>query len=136
MRRHSREHALQALYILEIRQSEEPELIHNFFEFYPLKSNDKDFAEKLIWGAVKYRHEIDDLLRKNLEHWRIERLSILVRNILRMSVYEMNYYQLTDDKVVIDEALDIVRDFVDDASRSFINSVLQKIMDQKNQSTS
>jgi len=64
-----------------------------------------------------------------MEKWRLERLSILVRNLLRLSVYEMNFSTETPYEVVIDEAVTLAKDFVDDVARSFVNKVLQNIHD-------
>ena len=93
----------------------------------------KAFARELIVGTLKYRKYLDRYLRKNLEHWKLIRLSTTIRNILRLAVYELYHHPELSHSVVINEAVELCKDFVDDTSHGLTNSVLQKVFDQIDQ---
>ncbi|MBF0277633.1 MAG: transcription antitermination factor NusB [SAR324 cluster bacterium] len=125
-----REHALQSLYQQEIVSLSKTEDIDLFLEQLEAPEDANIFTRNLILGTLSNQNAIDKLLEENMEKWRLERLSILVRNLLRLSVYEMVFSKETPYEVVIDEAVTLAKDFVDDIARSFVNKVLQKIYDQ------
>lgn len=130
----AREYALQALYQMEILCSREAlprEEFLNHIEFFldslETPAEAKVFIRRLVMGTLEAQQEIDRLLTEHLENWRLDRLSVLVRNILRLATYEIGFQKETPFQVVMDEALELTKDFVDDPSRSFVNSVMQKI---------
>ena len=82
--------------------------------------------EQLVKGATEKAPEIDAQLSKHSAHWRLERMSIVDRNILRLAVYEM-MATATPAAVVIDEALELARRFSGDESVAFINGVLDAV---------
>ena len=90
----------------------------------------KQFARELIDGTLTYRKQIDRSLRKNLDRWKLNRLNFVVRNILRLAVFEMCYHKQSSHQVVINEAIELCKDFVDDSSHGLVNSVLQKLYDE------
>ncbi len=124
-----REHALQSLYQQEIVTPAKTADIDYFLEQLDGSEEARRFTRSLILGTLEHLEGIDRLLEENMEKWRLERLSILVRNLLRLSVYEMNFSTETPYEVVIDEAVTLAKDFVDDIARSFVNKVLQNIHD-------
>ena len=82
--------------------------------------------ETLVLGAAAKSSEIDQQITGKSEHWRLERMPAVDRNILRLAVYEMSELQ-TPAPVVIDEALELARQFSGDESVSFINGVLDAV---------
>ena len=74
------------------------------------------------------------MIKHNLESWKLGRLSVLTRNVLRLSVYEM-LFQANEvpHRVVINEALELTDSFIDEKTKSFVNSVLQKVYDRQRQ---
>ena len=124
-----REHALQCLYQQEIVSLSKTEDIDNFLKQLDAPEEARVFTRRLILGTLEHLKTIDNILEENMEKWRLERLSILVRNLLRLSVYEMNFSSETPYEVVIDESVTLAKDFVDDIARSFVNKVLQNIHD-------
>ena len=90
----------------------------------------KQFARELIDGTLTYRKQIDRSLRRNLDRWKLNRLNFVVRNILRLAVFEMCYHKQSSHQVVINEAIELCKDFVDDSSHGLVNSVLQKLYDE------
>lgn len=122
-----REHALQCLYQIEILESISPEGIDFFLEQFDVRAEAKQFTRNLISGTLEHVMQIDALLIATMEKWRLERLSVVVRNLLRLSVYEMKFCKETPFEVIMDEAVILAKEFVDDAARSFVNKVLQNI---------
>ena len=84
------------------------------------------FMEELVTGASEMAPEIDHRIAEKSENWKLERMPIVDRNILRLAIYEMSR-QETPPAVVIDEALELARQFSGEASVSFINGVLDAV---------
>ena len=86
----------------------------------------RSFANNLVLGALKNHEPIDEKIRSRAEHWRIERMAIVDRNVLRLAVYEF-LYEDTPHTVVINEALEIARRFSTFEATQFINGILDAI---------
>src|SRR5678809_265307 len=128
-RRKARECALQMLFAADV--------VKNSLEFstqdYWNELGDDDFDEKtknfandLVLGTLEHNEAIDDKIRTRAEHWRIERMAVVDRNVLRLAVYEF-LYQDTPHTVVINEALEIARRFSTFEATQFINGILDAI---------
>ncbi len=88
-----------------------------------------EFLESLVVGFVENKEVIDEAIRQNLKKWKLERISIVDRSILRVAVYEMKYMEEIPHNVTINEAIEIAKTFGDEESRRFINGVLSNIKD-------
>ncbi len=137
-RRRSREKALQILYLRDIRDGSITEAIS---ELSSLTDEEDEsgkrmdaFAEELVSGVALQSEVIDSRIAAHSEHWKLERMPVVDRNILRLAVYEMIFIG-TPNAVVIDEALELARKFSGEASRSFVNGVLDGIRRAINQSS-
>jgi N utilization substance protein B len=86
----------------------------------------REFADNLVDGTLKNLAAVDERIRTRAEHWRIERMAIVDRNILRLSVYEF-LFEDTPHTVVINEALEIARRFSSYEATQFINGILDGI---------
>lgn len=131
-RHRSRQRALQVLFLWDQRKQAIEEAISSFYETL---GSDEDqlrhtapdeFMEELVRGASERATDIDRQITEKSEHWRLERMPAVDRNILRLAVYEMNELK-TPPPVVIDEALELARQFSGDDSVSFINGVLDAV---------
>jgi N utilization substance protein B len=130
-RRRSRERALQILYQWDMRKQPVDESIDAFYgslysEESPVRLERDDFLEQLVHGTVEKAGEIDGLITSHAEHWRLERMPAVDRNILRLAVYEMRNTD-TPAPVVIDEALELARRFAGEESVQFVNGVLDAV---------
>ncbi|SFC41727.1 NusB antitermination factor [Bacillus sp. OV322] len=125
-RRLAREKALQAVYQIEISKSEIGDAMESVLD----GSKTDEYFEALVKGTVENKEKIDEILRKNLENWTIERLANIDRNLLRIAVYEMVYSDDVPVNVAMDEAIEIAKKFGDDQSGRFINAVLSKVKDK------
>jgi N utilization substance protein B len=130
-RHRSREHALQILYQWDMRKQPVDESIGAFYGTLYSEENaappERDeFLERLVRGTVETAGEIDALISGHAEHWRLERMPAVDRNILRLAIYEMRHTE-TPAHVVIDEALELARRFSTEESVLFVNGVLDAV---------
>ena len=96
-------------------------------EVRPLPASARLFAEQLAAGTIAHLPEIDALLTKHAQNWRLERMAIVDRLILRLAVYELLYVPETSAAVVIDEAIELARTFSEDEAVRFVNGVLDAV---------
>jgi N utilization substance protein B len=84
------------------------------------------FAEQLVRGTVEHAAEIDERIARHAEHWRLNRMPSVDRNVLRLAVYEMLFGK-TPPAVAIDEALELARRYSNEESVQFVNGVLDAV---------
>ncbi len=131
-RHRSRQRALQVLFLWDSRKQAIDDAISAFYDTLSSEEDDPkpaapdEFMETLVRGASQKASDIDKRISEKSEHWRLERMPVVDRNILRLAVYEMNEMK-TPAPVVIDEALELARQFSGDESVSFINGVLDAV---------
>lgn len=131
-RHRSRQRALQVLFLWDQRKQAIEEAISAFYETLaseedqPMRAAPDEFMETLVRGASERASDIDRRITAKSEHWRLERMPAVDRNILRLAVFEMSELK-TPAPVVIDEALELARQFSGDESVSFINGVLDAV---------
>ena len=130
MRHQGRSYALQALYQAELLESKAMKHADRFLEQLDTSPEVKLYARELVEGTLLHRKHIDRYLRRNLEHWKLNRLSATVRNILRLAAYELYHHSELSHSVIINEAVELCKDFVDDSAHALTNSVLQRVYDQ------
>jgi N utilization substance protein B len=127
-RRKSREAALQALFFQEMNpQTPYERALEIFLENFPVKAGSRDFFVRLVQGVNQHLAEIDRVIQGHSENWRLERMSRVDRNILRISVFEMAYCQDIPPRVAINEAIDLGKQFGTEESGAFINGILDGI---------
>ena len=127
-RRRSRQRALQILYSFDARRQPVDEAIDAYYDtLYSEEHPERDpFVADLVRGTVEHLAEVDDSITRHAEHWRMERMPAVDRNILRLAVYEMTRGG-TPAPVAIDEALELARRFSSEESVQFINGVLDAV---------
>jgi transcription antitermination protein NusB len=130
-RHRSRQRALQILYQLDMRKQEAGEALASFYDSLGLPDTDAPlpqdtFMDQLVQGTAAQSVEIDRTIVRHSEHWRLERMPAVDRNILRLAIYEM-VSGTTPAAVAIDEALELARRFSGDESVAFINGVLDAV---------
>lgn len=123
----SRERALQILFQYDIHGK--PGLWLDEF-WKPLKDNEesKAFAERLVAGVQEKKKELDVLLGKYATNWKVSRMQIVDRNILRIGAYELLWLDDVPAKVTMNEAIELAKDFGDDEAAKFVNGVLDKVL--------
>ena len=127
-RRKAREVALQFLYQLDLQGEADPTPhVTEFWTRHPLDGEVREFSEELVRGAMAARPKIDETIARFTEHWDLERMAVVDRNILRLAVYELGWRAETPPKVVINEAIEIAKKFGTQESSRFINGILDRI---------
>jgi len=126
-RRRSRELAMQALFQIEMNQGHETETVELFCKHFGVSKNVKPFFLRLVEGARKFQHEIDALIERFSENWKINRMSRVDRNIIRVAVYELLYCEDIPPRVSINEAIDIGKRFGTEDSGAFINGIIDSV---------
>jgi transcription antitermination protein NusB len=127
-RHRARERSLQILFQWDARKEPIEDAITSFYEsLYSEQSTTKpvrdEFVDRLVKGVAENITEIDRRLAQHAEHWRIERMPAVDRNVLRLAIYEMMAMD-TPPPVAIDEAIELARRFSGEESVQFINGVL------------
>ncbi len=127
-RRRARECALQMLFSYDVARPSIEELLETYWEEMAEASEEvRVFANELAVGTISHLNEIDERIRLRTEHWRIPRMAIVDRNLLRMAVFEFIYQPNTPKTVAINEALEIARRFSTNEATQFINGILDAI---------
>lgn len=128
-RRKARECALQMLFAADVAKTQASVLTRNFWAELGEQSFDeptREFSNQIAVGTLREIEKIDDTIRTRAEHWRIERMAIVDRNVLRLAVYEFLFTD-TPHTVVINEALEIARRFSTFEATQFINGILDAV---------
>ncbi|MBW1678679.1 MAG: transcription antitermination factor NusB, partial [Deltaproteobacteria bacterium] len=115
-RRKSRELALQILYQIDFTNQPAKIALPLFLTHFCPNKNLDDFITRIVRGIEEYRKEIDRLLREYSEHWTLERMSRVDRNILRMAIYEILWCPDIPLKVSINEAIELGKKFSNEKS--------------------
>lgn len=132
LRRKSREIALQFLFSHDFQQQvHDPESVakelERFCSCFEAGEKALPYARQLINGICERFDEIDRLISTYSHHWRLERMSLVDRNILRIAVYEMKHGEDVPGRVAINEALEIAKNYSIPDSVAFINGILDSV---------
>lgn len=126
-RRQAREMALQVLYQMDLNHMAPDRAFDLACACFELPREPRAFAKLLVDGVSAHQPDIDRHLAAASEHWRVDRMSPVDRNILRIALYEMLYRDDIPPRVSINEAIELAKRFGSQDSSAFINGVLDKI---------
>jgi len=148
-RRGARAVALKILYAIDIRNIAPDEAISLFYESFGGETDttskhdsdlslnsgswDRAFMEFLVRGVCRHRKELDKIIESVSENWKVYRMSVVDRNIMRMAVFEMLYCSEIPPKVSINEAVELGKVFGDKDSSAFINGILDRVYQSREQ---
>ena len=130
-RRRAREAALQMLYQWEVGRAGVHEAIVTYWPSREpeeqLPEPSRQFANDLVRGTVARVEEIDGILAGRAQNWRVERMAVLDRLVLRLAVYEMLADPGTPVRVIINEAIELARAYTGEEAVPFVNGVLDAV---------
>jgi len=126
-RRNAREYALQLLFQYDFTRKSAGDLITGFWSDKEAGPDVQDFANDLFRGTVDNMETIDEVLRGTAEHWVLQRMAAVDRNILRAACYEILYRKDIPAIVTINESIEIAKKYSSAEASSFINGLLDKI---------
>src|SRR5881296_3394010 len=126
-RHHARECAVQVLFQIDLSGQDPGEAFSLYWLDRPVALAVREMAERLVRGAVALRTDIDRLILAVSENWRLDRMAVVDRNILRLAIYEFLHEPDTPRIVIIDEAIDLGKKFGGEDSGQFVNGVLDSL---------
>lgn len=127
-RRLARELAFQIMFQIDMGKCEVEQSIKDRFAESTLGENELKFTRSLVEGTCSYLSEINSLISRYSHDWKIERISGIDRNLLRMAIYEMLHSEDVPAKIAINEAIELAKVFGSDESPKFINGILGAII--------
>ncbi len=129
-RHQARERALQILFQYDIHGK--PGLwLDVFWKENEASAEARAFAERLVAGVLEQKPELDALITQYATNWKISRMPIVDRNILRAGVYELLWMDDVPAKVTMNEAVELAKSFGDDEASKFVNGILDKVLNQE-----
>ena len=128
-RRQSRELALQFLYGRGMDRSGTPieEAMTDFWNTNRASEGVRQFATDLVKGTLDNLDRIDNIIREHATNWKLDRIALVDKNILRLAIYELNYRDDIPPAVTINEAVEIAKKFSTPQSGKFVNGILDKV---------
>jgi len=125
VRRRGREYALQMLFAMDLTEYNPDEVFAGFHAIQDLNHDAFYHARRMVDGIFSHLDEIDDVLSNCAKNWKIPRMAVVDRNLLRLAIYELKYLTEAPFQIIINEALEIAKDFGDVESSHFINGILE-----------
>ena len=124
VRRRGREYALQMLYAMDMNGYAPDEVFAGFNAIQDLNRDAFFHARRIVDGVHGHLEEIDDVLARFAEHWKIGRMAAVDRNLLRLGIYELMFQKEIPFPIIINEAIEIVKEFSDQEGTQFVNGIL------------
>jgi transcription antitermination protein NusB len=132
-RRHVREKTLQALYALELSDDSIDHILSHTLEKLNDDKESYKFARTLFQKCIDAQHEIDSLIRAQVANWEFDRIALIDKLLLRMTITELLYFEDIPPKVSINESIEIAKRFSTEKSGKFINGILDAVLDRLKQ---
>ncbi len=127
-RRKSREIALQAMYQSDMMGLSTPDL-ESMTSHFQVSQKAVPYAAVLVNGIIDHAEKIDQIIEQYAKNWRVERMTAIDRNIIRIAIFEVLFQDDVPNNVAINESIEIAKRFGNDDSPSFINGILDAIND-------
>ena len=128
-RRKAREAAVQMLYQMDVCGIDAAQAIQLYWQNLGSSDEDHEFANTLVRGCADVRDQLDERIRGVSKHWRLERMSRVDRNIIRLGAYELLHVREIPRRVTLNEAVELAKRFGNEESPAFVNGVLDRIAD-------
>jgi transcription antitermination protein NusB len=126
-RRRGREAALQILFAIDSTGVAAEVALRDHFAFLAASVEGREYSEELVRGVMANAAAVDEMIRKVSEHWRIERMPRVDRNILRLSAFELMFLPQVPRRVTLNEAIELAKRYGGEGSPGFVNGVLDRI---------
>ena len=123
--------AVQSLYPVRINLTPPLEALGNLLKSKKYSKESVEFATRLVEEASMHLDEIDDIIKKVIENWEWDRVCAMDKAVLGIAVTELLYFPLNPPKVVINEAIEIAKEYSTEKSDKFINGLLDRIAKEK-----
>lgn len=127
LRRQARSYALQLLYQADVDPSADAPQRERYWDDGKASRKAREFATQLVEATLGAREAVDAALTRSLEQWKLSRLPVLVRSILRLATCELIVIRAEPPAAIINEAVELTRSYMDEESARFVNSVLDRV---------
>jgi N utilization substance protein B len=124
-----REAALQILFLMETSDLSAAEAAPVFFRHFDADPDGMAYAQEIAAGVDQSRTQIDETIKKASEHWRLERMARVDRNVIRLATWELLQKKEVPRAVILDEAVELAKTFGTEESSAFVNGVLNRVAD-------
>lgn len=133
-RKKARDNAFKCVYELEFGRDENIEkILNNCYEENNNKPEEKEYIEIVLKGVKEHLEEIDNIILSKLKNWSLDRIAKIDLAILRLAIYEIKYMDDIPVKVTANEAVELAKTYGNNDSKSFINGVIAKIIECKDE---
>ena len=126
-RRKARESTLQILFQLEFDDSQPEKVTEQYWQHRKAPEEIRQYTDRLVKGIISHKKDIDKIIQSVSEHWRISRMAVVDRNILRMAVFELLFEQNIAPAIVINEAIEIAKKYSNEEAATFVNGLLDAV---------
>ncbi len=126
-RRKARESTLQILFQLEFNDPQPEKVLNLFWESRRASKEIKDYSSWLVKGIISHKKKIDNIIQSVSEHWRISRMAVVDRNVLRIAVFELLFEENIASAIIINEAIEIAKKYSSMEAATFVNGILDAI---------
>lgn len=124
-----REAALQMIFAMDATGEDAETVLRKYWRSFEAHPETRDYAERCVRGVGNDLEGIDKRIREASHNWRLERMTPVDRNILRLATYELSVETAVPRAVVIDEAVELAKLFGSEESSSFVNGVIDRVAD-------
>jgi len=124
-----REAALQMLFALESGGHSADRVIADFWREFPGDPEGREYSERAVRAIAESSSDLDATITEASSHWRLDRMTAVDRNILRVATWELRTLRDVPRAVIIDEAVDLAKRYGSENSGSFVNGVLDRVAD-------
>jgi N utilization substance protein B len=122
-----REAALQMLFSVEAADAAPDRVIFDFWREFPGEAEGRDYADVVVAGVTREREAVDGAISRASQHWRLDRMTRVDRNVLRIGTWELLYRRDVPAPVILDEAVELAKRFGTEDSGAFVNGVLNRV---------
>ena len=126
-RRKARESALQILFQLDFDQASMEEALRGYWVDRQAREDVKEYTRWLVSGIISRRQSLDGIIQEYSRNWRVSRMAVVDRNLLRMAVFELVFEPAIAPAIIINEAIEIAKKFGSEQSAQFANGILDSI---------
>jgi len=131
-RKKARDNAFKCVYELEFGRDENLEkILNNCYEENDNKPDEKEYIKAVLKGVKENLEEIDGIILSKLKNWSLDRIAKIDLAILRLAVYEIKYMEDIPEKVSANEAVELAKTYGNNDSKSFVNGVIAKVIECK-----
>ena len=125
-----RDAALQMLFALDAQETTADDVIRLFWRLFEGDPEGKPYADTIVRGVAEHMKELDARVEQAAKNWRLERMTRVDRNVLRLAAWELSYNAEVPRAVVLDESVELAKAFGSDDSPAFVNGVLNRVADE------